>query len=87
MKEYSYSECRQNLKTAISEVTENHEVVRVTNRRGRPVVIIDEQDYNSLLETAYLLRSPKNAERLLAAKHRSEKGDISFTDALTQLDL
>ena len=51
MKEYSYSECRQNLKTAISEATENHEVVRVTNRRGRPVVIIDEQDYNSLLET------------------------------------
>ena len=87
MKEYSYSECRQNLKTVISEATENHEVVRVTNRRGRPVVIIDEQDYNSLLETAYLLRSPKNAERLLAAKHRSGKEDISFTDAMAQLDL
>ena len=87
MKEYSYSECRQNLKTAISEATENHEVVRVTNRRGRPVVIVDEQDYNSLLETAYLLRSPKNTERLLAAKHRSEKEDISYTDALNQLDL
>ena len=67
MKEYSYSECLQNLKTAISEATEDHEVVRVTNRRGRPVVIVDEQDYNSLLETAYLLRSPKNAERFLAA--------------------
>ena len=51
------------------------------------MVIIDEQDYNSLLETAYLLRSPKNTERLLAAKQRSEKDDISFSDTLTQLDL
>lgn len=87
MKEYSYSECRQNFKNVISEATENHDVIRITNRRGRPIIMIDEQDYNSLLETAYLLRSPENAKRLLDAKNRANHENISFEDALEKLGL
>ena len=87
MKEYSYSECRQNLKNVISEATEDHNVIRITNRRSRSIIIIDEQDYNALLETAYLFRSPKNSKRLLKAKSRSETENISFEDALKELNL
>ncbi len=87
MKEYSYTESRQNLKSVISEATVNHEVVRITNRNDRNVIMIDEEDYNSLLETAYLLRSPVNAERLLAAKQREIEDGIDFEAALEQLNL
>ncbi len=87
MKEYSYTESRQRLKSVISEATTNHEVVRITNRNDRNVILIDEEDYNSLLETAYLLRSPRNTERLLEAKKRSSSEALDFEEAITELGL
>jgi len=87
MKEYSYTDTRQRLKTVIAEATTNHEVIRITNRNDRNVILIDEEDYNSLLETAYLLRSPRNAQRLLVAKKRSSSAGLDFEVAITQLDL
>ncbi len=87
MREYSYTESRQNLKSVIEEAVNDHEVIRISNRRGPSVIMLDEQDYNSLVETAYLLRSPENARRLLDAKRRSETDAVSFEEALEQLDL
>ena len=87
MKEYSYTDTRQHLKSVIAEATANHEVIRITNRNDRNVILIDEEDYNSLLETAYLLRSPRNAERLLKAKNRSDSKALDFEEAIAQLDL
>lgn len=83
MKEFSYTYARQNLKRVIFEATTNHEVIRVTNRKDRPVILIDEEDYNSLLETAYLLRSPRNAKRLLEAKQRSSSEAMDFEEVFT----
>lgn len=87
MKEYSYTEARQNLKKVLNEATESHEKVRITNRRGRNAILVDEEDYNSLLETAYLLRSPRNAERLLKAKKRSLEEALSYEDVIEALGL
>ena len=87
MKEYSYTDTRQHLKSVISEATANHEVIRITNRNDRNVILIDEEDYNSLLETAYLLRSPRNSERLLEAKKRSVSEALDFEETIAQLDL
>ena len=48
---------------------------------------IDEQDYNSLVETAYLLRSPKNAKRLIEARYRPEKEAVGYSDLIESLKI
>lgn len=74
----SYSELRDNLKTALDKVCNEHIPLLVNKRNGEDVVILSKEDYVSLEETAYLLRSPKNAKRLLEALYRDNK--ISFND-------
>ncbi len=87
MKELTYSQTRQNLKQVILDVTENHEQIRIINRNSKSAILIDEGDYNSLLETAYLLRSPENAKKLIDAKNRSFKNSINLKDAIKELNL
>jgi antitoxin YefM len=65
--EITYSQARANLATLLDDVTENREVVIIRRRKGEDAAIIAASELTSLLETAYLLRSPANAERLLTA--------------------
>jgi antitoxin YefM len=67
---YSYTEIRGRLKSAFDQTCERHEPVRVSRRHGGGVVILSEEDFASLEETAYLLKSPANARRLLDALGR-----------------
>ena len=70
--EISYSNARNNLASLLDQVTDEQEIV-VINRRGREdVAMIAASELESLLETAHLLRSPKNAERLLTALRRAQ---------------
>lgn len=72
--EVSYSEARANLASLMDQVTDDCEVV-VIKRRGRSsVAMIDADELSSLLETEYLFRSPKNAERLLNAIKQIDEG-------------
>jgi antitoxin YefM len=69
----TYSQARANLASLLDEVALNQEVV-IVNRRGREdVALVSASELNSLLETAHLLRSPKNARRLLAALKRAQE--------------
>lgn len=74
----TYSKARQNLSKLLDDVTKNQETVVIKRRRGESVVIMSEKDAASLLETAYLLRSPRNAIRLLSSLERalSREGGI-----------
>lgn len=74
----SYSDLRAHLKDALDNVCENHIPLLVTRRSGDDVVILSRNDYESLEETAYLLRSPANAKRLIEALS-SEKA-VTFSD-------
>lgn len=65
--ETSYSELRQNLKKMIDQVSTNHAPTFITSHKKRKAVLLSYEDYCSLEETAYLLKSPKNAQRLLKA--------------------
>lgn len=70
----SYTAARSQLAKTMDRVCENHEPLIIT-RSGEPsVVMISLEDYNSLEETAYLLRSPKNAKRLLDSIAELERG-------------
>ena len=60
------SEARRNLFPLIEEVNNDHTVVEIVSRRGN-AVLMSADDYAALAETAYLLRSPENARRLIGA--------------------
>jgi antitoxin YefM len=65
MRATSYSELRKNLAATLDRVNEDHEPVLITRDKGKPAaVLMSLEDYASLEETAYLLRSPRNAEIL-----------------------
>jgi len=74
----TYSALRANLKKALDEVCADHEPLRVERKNGDAVVVIAEADYSALEETAYLLRSPENARRLLTALHGDRSTDREF---------
>jgi len=74
MKTLSYSQTRANLAATLDAVTADREEVVVTRAGHEPVVIVSLDDYESLKETAFLLKSPENARRLLASIDRLESG-------------
>lgn len=69
--ETSYTRARANLAKLCQRVTADRDVVVITRRGGDDVALISADELSGLLETAHLLRSPKNAARLSAALERS----------------
>ena len=61
----SYTDFRRRLAKYLDDASHNRAPLRVSRRNGRGVVVMAESDYESLIETMHLLRSPANAERLL----------------------
>lgn len=64
MNAINYSVLRKNLKSTMDKIISDHEPVIVTRRNGENVVMVSYDDYAAIEETAYLLKSPKNAQRL-----------------------
>jgi len=64
---------RRTIFKLIEQVTANREAVEITSKRGN-AVLMSLEEYNSLQETAYLLRSPANAKRLLQSLAQAKKG-------------
>ncbi len=75
MKTLSYTESRAKYAEVLDAVVNDREEVVITRAGHEPVVIVSLQDFESLRETAYLMRSPKNARRLLDAMERLEAGE------------
>ncbi|MDQ3053816.1 MAG: type II toxin-antitoxin system prevent-host-death family antitoxin [Actinomycetota bacterium] len=74
MKTMSYSESRARYAETLDSVVNDREEVVITRAGHEPVVIVSLDDYQSLKEMAYLVRSPENARRLLASIDRLESG-------------
>jgi antitoxin YefM len=68
----TYTQARANLDKLCNRVTANREIVIIQRRGVEDVALISAAEPASLVETAYLLRSPKNAERLLTALTRAQ---------------
>ena len=66
MSHVSYTEFRQKLAAFMDGVCEARAPLTVTRRKGRSVVVMSEEEYDSLMETFHLLKSPANARRLMA---------------------
>jgi antitoxin YefM len=76
----SYSESRARYAEVLDSVVDDREEIVITRAGHEPVVIVSLEDYESLKETAYLLRSPENARRLLGAIDRLESGEGTVRD-------
>jgi antitoxin YefM len=74
VKTMSYTESRARYAEVLDSVANDREEVVITRAGHDPVVIVSLEDFESLRETAYLLRSPANARRLLDAMERLEVG-------------
>jgi len=76
MKSITYTEARENLANTINRVCEDNAPVIITRKRDQSVVMLSLSEYESLQETAYLLRSPANARRLLKSIESLECGKV-----------
>jgi antitoxin YefM len=72
--ETTYSKLRAELASVLDRVTEDREVVTVHRRGAEDVALIAADELSSLMETAHLLRSPKNGRRLTKSLKRAERG-------------
>lgn len=71
--ETTYTQARAQLARLCNEATQNRETVIIHRRGAEPIALIAADELSSLQETAHLLRSPKNAERLLTALERAQQ--------------
>ena len=70
----TYTSARGNLAQTMKKVCDDHAPVIITRKASQPVVMMSLEDFEALEETAYLLRSPKNARRLLESVAELESG-------------
>jgi antitoxin YefM len=70
----TYTAARENLASTMDQVCTDHDPVIITRNRDQAVVMLSLEDYESLQETACLLRSPANARRLLSSIDSLNKG-------------
>jgi len=68
------SEARKNLFPLIEQVNDDRQPIEITSKRG-DAVLLSRADYDALMETAFLLRVPANAQRLLESLAQARAGE------------
>lgn len=76
----TYTVARENLASTMDRVCQDRDPVIITRNRDQAVVMLSLDDYESLQETSYLLRSPANAKRLFDSIEEAEKGNLIQKD-------
>jgi len=82
MSHVSYTELRNNLSSYMDEVCDSRAPLFVTRQNARSVVILSEEDYEGLMETVHLLKSPANAARLLRSISDADEGKLTARDPI-----
>ncbi len=88
--ETTYTQARANLAALWDRVTDDREIVVVKRRGAEAIALIAADELASLMETAHLLKSPKNAERLLEALARARRAEVapqSVEELAAEVDL
>ena len=70
----SYTAARENLASTMNKVCDDHAPIIITRNRDQAVVMMSLEDFEALEETAYLLKSPKNAKRIISAIAQLDAG-------------
>lgn len=74
METHSYSYTRQHLSEILNDVIDHSEVFCIERKNGKQAIILSKSDYEALVETAYLLRSPENAKKLMQGIEQAKSG-------------
>jgi antitoxin YefM len=74
MQAVTYTEARASFAAMLDKVNDDHAPVLITRQSGKPAVLMSLEDFSAWEETAYLLRSPENARRLMGAVDRLNQG-------------
>jgi len=82
MAHVSYSELRNNLATYMDAVCDGRAPLVVTRQNARSVVLMSEEEYEGLMETVHLLKSPANAARLLRAINEADAGHLTVREPI-----
>ena len=82
MSHVTYTELRSNLAKYMDEVCDSRDALLVTRQNARSVVMVSEEEYEGLMETVHLLRSPANAARLLQSIAEADKGTLKEHDLI-----
>ena len=84
MEAVNYSELRQNLKTHMDQVYRDHEPLIITRKKNENLVLISLEDYNSLVETQYLLSTEANADHLRRSLDQARSGKLVERDLIDE---
>ncbi len=82
MSAITYSNARQHLAEIMDRVCDGHMPVIITRKSSEPVVMISLEDFSSMQETDYLLKSPKNAKHLRASIRQFKEGHYQARDLI-----
>ncbi len=86
MEQISTHEMKTNLSLIFDRINHNHEVMIVKRNKTQSVILLDANDYNSLMETLYLLQNPANAERLRKGIEQHRQGQMREIDVKAYVD-
>jgi antitoxin YefM len=78
----SYSDLRQNLKSYMDRVYFNHDPLIITRKNNENLVLLSIDEYNSLIETNYLLGNESNAEHIKKSIHQYQNGKVKKRELL-----
>ena len=79
----TYSDLRQNLKKYLDKVYQDHDPMIITRKNNENLILISVNEYNSLLETSYLLGNEANARHLQKSIAQLESGNMAKKDLLS----
>ena len=69
----TYSQFRSQLSSVLDKVNNDHKPILITRQNGRPAVVMSLEDFRAYEKTAYLMASPKNAERLIQSIEETKR--------------
>ena len=86
MEHLSATDLRKNLKAVLDRVNTDRVPISIGRTSGREVVLLDGEDYRSIVETLYLVQNPANAERLKLGMRQHQEGQRRTVDVEAYLD-
>ena len=84
MEAINYTDLRQNLKLRMDQVYQDHEPIIITRKNNENLVLISLEDYNSLIETQYLLASETNTNHLMRSLNSAKTGKGQTKDLIEE---
>ena len=88
MDEIAYTQqARKNFTAIMNQVCDDHTPIIITRQSEPPVVMMSLEDYNAIEETMYLLRSPKNAQRLYKALEELKDGKYQKRELIEEEEI